>query len=41
MQLGIGRGDEAQDDDADGDHYQTFKVDEDHDTSLTPAIQVQ
>jgi len=35
MQLGIGRGDEAQDDDADGDHYQTFKVDEDHDTSLT------
>jgi hypothetical protein len=28
--------DEAQDGDADGDYYQTFKVDEDHDTSLTP-----
>jgi len=30
------QGDEAQDGDADGDHYQTFEVDEDHDTSLTP-----
>jgi len=30
------QGDAAQDGDADGDHYQTFKVDEDHDTSLTP-----
>jgi len=29
------QGDEAQDGDADGDHYQTFEVDEDHDTSLT------
>jgi hypothetical protein len=30
------QGNEAQDGDADGDHYQTFEVDEDHDTSLTP-----
>jgi len=30
------QGDEAHDGDADGDHYQTFEVDEDHDTSLTP-----
>ncbi len=30
------QGDEAQDGDADGDYYQTFKVDEDHDTSLSP-----
>ena len=29
------QGGEAQDGDADGDHYQTFEVDEDHDTSLT------
>ncbi len=29
------QGDEAQDGYADGDHYQTFEVDEDHDTSLT------
>jgi len=28
--------DEAQGGDADGDHYQTFEVDEDRDTSLTP-----
>ena len=28
--------DEAQGGDADGDHYQTFEVDEDHNTSLTP-----
>jgi len=28
--------DEAQDGDADGDYYQTFEVDEDHDTSLSP-----
>jgi len=33
--------DEAQDGDADGDHYQTFKVDEDHDTSLTPEKKQQ
>jgi len=30
------QGNKAQDGDADGDHYQAFKVDEDHDTSLTP-----
>ena len=30
------QGDAAQDGDANGDHYQTFEVDEDHDTSLTP-----
>ena len=30
------QGDAAQDGDADGDHYQTFEVDEDHNTSLTP-----
>jgi len=30
------QGGEAQDGDADGDHYQTFEVDEDHNTSLTP-----
>jgi len=30
------QGDAAEDGDADGDHYQTFEVDEDHNTSLTP-----
>jgi hypothetical protein len=30
------QGDEAQDGDADGDHYQTLEVDEDHDNFLTP-----
>jgi len=30
------QGDEAQNGDADGDHYQTLEVDEDHDTSLSP-----
>ena len=29
------QGDATQDGDANGDHYQTFEVDEDHDTSLT------
>jgi len=29
-------GDEAHDGDADGDHYQTFEVDEDHDAYLSP-----
>ena len=29
------QGDEAQDGDAGGDHYQTLEVDEDHNTSLT------